>query len=87
MPRGREQRHQGGHERPAVVVRLGDAPQQRWKLLLVDVAKELYELRPTHVEDRCLDIAGGSLKEGANAQQWGCNGTPAQRWRVKPVAA
>ncbi|MCC3775207.1 RICIN domain-containing protein [Streptomyces sp. UNOB3_S3] len=66
---------------------VGDAPQQRWKLLLVDPAKELYELRPSHVDDRCLDIAGGSTKEGANAQQWGCNGTPAQRWRVKPVAA
>ncbi|MGW1871477.1 RICIN domain-containing protein [Streptomyces mauvecolor] len=62
-----------------------EGPQQRWRLVMVDVVNELYELRPTHTTDRCLDIAGASLKDGANAQSWTCNGTPAQRWRILPV--
>ncbi|MEU7134141.1 RICIN domain-containing protein [Streptomyces sp. NPDC046261] len=62
-------------------------PQQRWKLVMVDVAKELYEIRPTHTPERCLDISGASAKDGANAQQWYCNGTTAQRWRLQPAKA
>ncbi|MEU4209244.1 RICIN domain-containing protein [Streptomyces sp. NPDC026206] len=62
-------------------------PQQRWKLVMVDVAKELYELRPMHAPERCLDISDASLKDGANAQQWYCNGTTAQRWRIQPAKA
>ncbi|MFF4606043.1 RICIN domain-containing protein [Streptomyces sp. NPDC001339] len=66
---------------------VGDAPQQRWRLSTVDVIEDLYELRPAHALDRCLDISGGSDKDGANAQQWSCNGTTAQRWRLLPAAA
>ncbi|MFF4158871.1 RICIN domain-containing protein [Streptomyces sp. NPDC001678] len=64
-----------------------NAPQQRWRLVMVDFTKDLYEIRPTHTADRCLDIKGGSLDENANAQQWYCNGTTAQQWRIKPVSA
>ncbi|MFI9238026.1 RICIN domain-containing protein [Streptomyces sp. NPDC053079] len=62
-------------------------PQQRWKLVMVDVAKELYEIRPTHTPERCLDISDSSAKDGATAQQWYCNGTTAQRWRILPAKA
>ncbi|MGD3105161.1 RICIN domain-containing protein [Streptomyces sp. YGL11-2] len=61
--------------------------QMRWRLVMVDVAKELYELRPLHADLRCLDIKDASLKEGANAQSWYCNGTAAQRWQLKPATA
>ncbi|WP_414167719.1 RICIN domain-containing protein [Streptoverticillium reticulum] len=64
-----------------------DAPQQRWKLVLVDVAQDLYELHPSHAPNRCLDISGGSKDDGAKAQQWYCNGTEAQRWRIQPAKA
>ncbi|MFF4603521.1 RICIN domain-containing protein [Streptomyces sp. NPDC001339] len=64
-----------------------DTPAQRWKVVLVDTAKELYQLSPTHALDRCLDISGGSVKDGANANQWYCNGSDAQRWRLLPVQA
>ncbi len=64
------------------------AAQMRWRLVMVDVAKELYELRPMHaVKNRCLDISGASMDDGANAQSWWCNGTPAQHWRIQPVKA
>ncbi|PNE42081.1 RICIN domain-containing protein [Streptomyces noursei] len=62
-----------------------DGSQMRWRLVMVDVAKELYELRPMHTDLRCLDIKSASLKEGANAQSWYCNGSDAQRWQLKPA--
>ncbi|MEU9194484.1 RICIN domain-containing protein [Streptomyces hundungensis] len=61
------------------------APQQRWRLVMVDFVNDLYELRPTHAAERCLDIVGASLKDGANAQSWNCNQSSAQRWRILPV--
>ncbi|MFH8985470.1 RICIN domain-containing protein [Streptomyces varsoviensis] len=62
-----------------------DGPQQRWKVIMVEIADGLYELRPTHALDRCLDISNASLEDGANAQSWYCNGSPAQRWRILPA--
>ncbi|MEU9981477.1 RICIN domain-containing protein [Streptomyces sp. NPDC050856] len=62
-------------------------PQQRWQVILVDVPKKLYELRPTHTKDRCLDIKSASLTDGAAAQQYTCNSTPAQRWRLQAPTA
>ena len=32
---------------------------------------------------KCLDVAGGSTREGTNVQQWTCNGTGAQQWTPK----
>ncbi|WP_051774137.1 RICIN domain-containing protein [Streptomyces sp. NRRL S-237] len=66
------------------------APQQRWRLVMVDIAKELYELRPTHTApttDRCLGIASASKDDGASAQLGMCSGTAAQKWRLQPVTA
>ncbi|MEU8581336.1 RICIN domain-containing protein [Streptomyces abikoensis] len=66
-----------------------DQPQQRWRMVMVDVVNELYELRPAHALDqnRCLDIASASKDDDAKAQLWYCNGTAAQRWRIQPVKA
>ncbi|WP_371656697.1 MULTISPECIES: RICIN domain-containing protein [unclassified Streptomyces] len=60
----------------------------RWRPFLVDVAKDLYELRPAHTTAaRCLDIKSGAVTEGANTQLWYCNGSAAQQWQIKPVKA
>ncbi|MFB7630569.1 RICIN domain-containing protein [Streptomyces sp. NPDC056149] len=63
----------------------GEGNHRRWRLVMVDVAKELYELRPMHTDLRCLDIKDGSLADGANAQSWYCTGAAAQRWQLKPA--
>ncbi|MGI5484652.1 RICIN domain-containing protein [Streptomyces lavendofoliae] len=66
------------------------AQNQRWRLVMVDIADELYELRPAHTAvdaGRCLDIESSSKADGAVARLWACNGTPAQQWRVHPVTA
>ncbi|WP_328966582.1 RICIN domain-containing protein [Streptomyces sp. NBC_00239] len=64
--------------------------QQRWRLIMVDIAKELYELRPAHLigkPGRCLEIKSSAKDDGAIAQLYACNGTSAQQWRIKPVSA
>ncbi|MEU9417892.1 RICIN domain-containing protein [Streptomyces sp. NPDC051000] len=66
------------------------APQQRWRLVTVDIAKDLYELRPAHTPanlNRCLDIASTGNEDGASARLWACNGKAAQKWRLQPVTA
>ncbi|MGA5423794.1 RICIN domain-containing protein [Streptomyces lavendulocolor] len=68
----------------------GQGQHQRWSLTMVDIAKELYELRPTHTattSNRCLDIAPVSKDAAASAQLWPCNGSGAQKWRIEPVTA
>lgn len=62
-------------------------PQMLWEINMVDMAKDLYELRPTHVSGRCLEIDHAKTTDGANAQQYTCNGTNAQQWRLLPVTA
>ncbi|GAA2721271.1 MULTISPECIES: RICIN domain-containing protein [Streptomyces] len=61
------------------------AKQMRWQVVLVDPVKKLFQLRPTHAEDRCLDIPEGSKADGAMAQSWSCNQTPAQLWKIAPA--
>lgn len=34
---------------------------------------------------KCMDVRDGSTSPGAYVQQYGCNGTPAQRWTLDPV--
>ncbi|MFI0909109.1 RICIN domain-containing protein [Streptomyces abikoensis] len=62
-----------------------ELPHQRWRLVMVDVAKELYELHPAHALNRCLDVQGGNLDDGANIMLWYCNGTAGQRWKLLPA--
>ncbi|MEU1312272.1 RICIN domain-containing protein [Streptomyces cinnamoneus] len=61
--------------------------QMRWHIDLVDHARKLYELRPTHTEGRCLDIDSGerSHVNGVRAQAWYCNQSVAQLWQIKVV--
>ena len=33
---------------------------------------------------RCLDVPGQSTANGTQLQQWDCNGTVAQAWRLVP---
>jgi GH43 family beta-xylosidase len=35
---------------------------------------------------KCLEVAGGSTADGANIQQWTCNGGANQRWRLEDLA-
>ncbi|OEJ34799.1 RICIN domain-containing protein [Streptomyces subrutilus] len=66
------------------------AQNQRWRLVMVDIANELYELRPAHTAanaQRCLNVASGSKDDGAAAQLASCSGSAAQKWRVQPVTA
>jgi GH43 family beta-xylosidase len=35
---------------------------------------------------KCLEVAGGSTADGANIQQWTCNGGTNQRWRLEDLA-
>ncbi|MEU9232321.1 RICIN domain-containing protein [Streptomyces subrutilus] len=66
------------------------AQNQRWRLVMTDIANELYELRPAHTPanlDRCLDVTSASTADGAGIQLWSCNGTAAQKWRIQPVTA
>ncbi|OKJ94718.1 hypothetical protein AMK26_32640 [Streptomyces sp. CB03234] len=65
-------------------------PNQRWRLVMVDITNERYELRPAHTPagtNRCLDIESSSKADGAIARLWACNGTAAQQWRIHPVTA
>ncbi|MFG2179995.1 RICIN domain-containing protein [Streptomyces abikoensis] len=57
----------------------------RWQAVLVDHDKKLFQLRPQHVQDRCLDIPKGSKENNVKAQQWYCNQTDAQLWKITPV--
>lgn len=63
---------------------------QRWRLVMADIANELYELHPAHTPanlNRCLDVTSASTADGAGVQLWACNGTSAQKWRIQPVTA
>ncbi|NMO15193.1 beta-mannanase [Pyxidicoccus fallax] len=35
---------------------------------------------------KCIDIASGSTADGAKVQQWDCNGTNAQKFRISPTS-
>ncbi|MFF8503773.1 RICIN domain-containing protein [Streptomyces anulatus] len=70
-------------------VRLGacaGGKQTRWQMDLVDPVRRLYQLRPTHTTGRCLDIPNSEVVQGNSVQQWTCNQTDAQLWRVKQIA-
>ncbi|KOU04865.1 hypothetical protein ADK86_08145 [Streptomyces sp. NRRL F-5755] len=64
----------------------GEGDHQRWRFRLVEVAKELFELRPEHAPNQCLDVYDSQTADGANVTQFTCNGGDNQRWRILPVA-
>ncbi|MBI2389879.1 MAG: RICIN domain-containing protein [Deltaproteobacteria bacterium] len=63
---------------------------QKWKLGPATtvsgsaIAAGDYELRMLH-SGKCLDVPGSSGADGTKLQQWTCNGSDAQRFRVSPV--
>ncbi|MEV3987929.1 RICIN domain-containing protein [Streptomyces sp. NPDC049837] len=68
----------------------GGRQNQQWRLRVVDLANELYELQPAHTPrtpTRCLSITSASKDDGAGAQLWPCSGSPAHKWRIQPVTA
>lgn len=48
----------------------------------MDIDEGVYEISNAG-SNRVLDVSGGSCDNGANVQQYGQNGTPAQRWRIE----
>jgi hypothetical protein len=51
------------------------------------VTNGVYQVRTgTTVPAKCLDVSGGSTADGANVQQWDCNGSPAQQWQLSNIA-
>ncbi|KOU40501.1 hypothetical protein ADK55_31535 [Streptomyces sp. WM4235] len=76
----------GGGAQIGTQVRLGacsGGKQTRWQMDLVDPVRKLYQLRPTHAEDRCLDIPNGEIVQNKQPQSWSCNQSAAQLWHVK----
>lgn len=63
----------------------GGGAQMRWQIVLVDPARKLFQVRPTHTADRCLDIISAKTENGVKAQSWYCNQSDAQLWQIKPV--
>ncbi|MBH1933071.1 ricin-type beta-trefoil lectin domain protein [Streptomyces sp. AV19] len=64
-----------------------DSSSQRWRVMLVEVGKGLYELRPVDALEYCLTIPGYSQDEGAKASIYSCNGASSQRWRMVPASS
>ncbi|MEV5505634.1 RICIN domain-containing protein [Streptomyces orinoci] len=65
-----------------------DSSEHRyWRVQLVEVSKDLYELRPMEALNYCLSISGGSLEDGAFAHVGNCAGVPNQRWRILPASS
>ncbi|KNB49501.1 RICIN domain-containing protein [Streptomyces caatingaensis] len=67
-----------------------DNSSQRWRVMLVEVAKGLYEVRPAGdpgSQAYCLTIPGYSQDEGTRALSWTCTGAPSQRWHLQPAAS
>lgn len=49
------------------------------------VGGAIYEIRSRH-SNKCLDISGSSTANGAKVQQWTCNNSKAQRFKMKSYA-
>ncbi|WP_162638589.1 RICIN domain-containing protein [Streptomyces bacillaris] len=78
----------GGGTQTGAQIRRGTctgSKQTRWQLDLVDPVRKLYQVRPTHTANRCLDIPNGEVVKAKPLQSWSCNQSDAQLWRVKPI--
>ena len=54
---------------------------QQWRP--VALGNGFFRLVARH-SGRCLDVPGQSTANGLQLQQWDCNGTVAQAWRLAP---
>lgn len=50
------------------------------------VLNAVYQIRTGTTSGECVDVAKASTADGANVQQYKCNGTNAQRWQVIDVS-
>ncbi|MGI5528031.1 RICIN domain-containing protein [Streptomyces syringium] len=66
---------------------VGAYPNERWRVMLVEVAKGLYELRSESPKDYCMTIPKSSQAEGESALVQPCTGAPSQRWRIQSAAS
>lgn len=64
-----------------------DNSSERWRVMLVEVAKGLYELRSASRTDYCLTIPYSSQAEGEWAMVQPCTGASSQRWRMQLTAS
>ncbi|AKQ65452.1 Endo-1,4-beta-xylanase A precursor [Myxococcus hansupus] len=53
--------------------------------LVTSITQGTYVIR-SMVTQKCLDVASSSTADGAKVQQWTCNGTNAQRFRITPTS-
>ncbi|HEX9297952.1 MAG TPA: glycosyl hydrolase family 8 [Polyangiaceae bacterium] len=51
-----------------------------------DELSGIYELRAVH-SGKCADVASSSTSNGANIQQWTCNGHTNQRWLLRSLGS
>jgi hypothetical protein len=66
--------------------------QQTWRFELVGWYSNgqrtfrVFEIRSSHSDyTKCLDVRNGSTADGAEVQQWTCNGLPQQSWIQIPA--
>ncbi|NEA19793.1 RICIN domain-containing protein [Streptomyces halstedii] len=60
---------------------------QTWRLTLVDVAGDLYELRPADALDYCLTVPDRSTADGVEPYIGQCGGLAPQHWRMTTAAS
>jgi len=53
--------------------------------IVTQVTEGTYVIRSVATQ-KCVDVASSSTADGAKVQQWDCNGTNAQRFRVTPTS-
>ncbi|MBQ9067866.1 MAG: RICIN domain-containing protein [Eggerthellaceae bacterium] len=69
----------------AVTAASSSAATQQWRVESRDlVPAGVYEIRNAG-SGKALDVANGSLADGANIQQWAANGSGAQKFLLSPV--
>ena len=59
----------------------GDGAGQRWRQVPGDGAVTLVNV----ASGKCLDVNNRSTDDGAQVQEWTCNGGPNQQWRLQPA--
>jgi hypothetical protein len=50
-----------------------------------NLAAGTYVLQTRTASGKCMDVAAAGTADGTNIQQWACNGTPAQSFRVEDL--
>ncbi|MEV6397955.1 RICIN domain-containing protein [Streptomyces sp. NPDC051907] len=65
----------------------GDATSQNWRVMLVDIPKGVYELRPNDALDYCLTVPESSTADGVQPFIGQCMPFSPQRWRMTPATS